>query len=152
MERTWDTKTLSDDLLLKTLAGLIRRGNEITATVLAHIAEVDARKLYCELGFSSMFQYVVIELGLSEAAAKRRITAARLARRFPVIWRLVAEGAGQALDTFRRGLNGWWRSGTVAAVPLWAEGDDGAVKRRTSSFIMWIPMPSVARPRWRMSV
>ena len=40
-----------------------------TAALLAHIAEVDARKLYLPAAHPSMFSYCVEELGLSEDAA-----------------------------------------------------------------------------------
>jgi hypothetical protein len=62
------------------------------ADVLAHLAEVDARKLYADRAYTSMFQYVVEHLGYSEGAARRRITAARLARRFPLVLERVAVG------------------------------------------------------------
>jgi len=37
---------LSDDVLLRDLAAVVARERSTTAEVLAHIAEVDARKLY----------------------------------------------------------------------------------------------------------
>ncbi len=42
------------------------------------MAEIDARGLYLERGFSSLFDYAVRELGYSDAAAARRIGAMRL--------------------------------------------------------------------------
>src|SRR5437870_1414487 len=59
---------------------------------LAHIAEVDARRLYVPAGFPSMFLYCVHELHFSEEAARKRSHAARAARRFPAIFSAVAEG------------------------------------------------------------
>ena len=59
---------------------------------LAHIVEVDARRLYVPAGFPSMFLYCVHELHFSEEAARKRIHAARAARRFPAIFSAVAEG------------------------------------------------------------
>jgi 5-methylcytosine-specific restriction endonuclease McrA len=83
---------LRDEVLLHDLAGLIVQDRAITATLLAHIAEVDARKLYAPAGFASMFAYCVGELRLSEDAAAKRIQAARAARRFPLLLETVAEG------------------------------------------------------------
>jgi hypothetical protein len=60
--------------------------------LLAHIAEVDARKLYVPAGYSSMHAYCVNELHLSEDAAYKRIQAARVARQFPVVFAALAEG------------------------------------------------------------
>ncbi|HEY3215819.1 MAG TPA: HNH endonuclease, partial [Candidatus Eisenbacteria bacterium] len=63
-----------------------------TAALLAHLAEVDARKLYLPAAYPSMYAYCVGELGLCEQAAFKRILAARTARRFPAIFDMVADG------------------------------------------------------------
>ena len=51
------------------------------ARLLAHLAEVDARRLYLPAGYPSLYAYCIEELRLSEDAARRRIHAARTARR-----------------------------------------------------------------------
>ena len=83
---------LTDAALLHDLAALVARDRITTATLLAHIAEVDARKLYVPAGYPSMFEYCVDELRLSEDAAYRRIRAARAARQFPVLFTELTEG------------------------------------------------------------
>jgi hypothetical protein len=83
---------LSDAVLIRNLQIMLARDGVLTATLLAHIAEVDARRLYAPAGFSSMFMYCLRELRFSEDAAWRRIQAARAARRFPVLFQAVAEG------------------------------------------------------------
>jgi len=83
---------LSDDALLHGLATLVARDRGTTAELLAHIAEVDARKLYRPAAYPSMFAYCVGELHLSEDAAAKRIQVARAARRFPEIFAAVADG------------------------------------------------------------
>lgn len=83
---------VSDTALLRDLAELVVRDRVTTATLLAHIAEVDARRLYVPAGYSSMHAYCVDELGLSEDAASKRIQAARAARQFPVLFIALAEG------------------------------------------------------------
>lgn len=82
----------SNTELLAALHALVRRSNEVTADLLAHIAEVDARGLYREHAFSNMFTYCTTALRLSEPAAAKRLHAARAARRFPVLFELVASG------------------------------------------------------------
>jgi hypothetical protein len=89
----WNLSECGDDELISGLDRLVARERQGTADVLAHLAEVDARKLYADRAYTSMFQYVVEHLGYSEGAARRRITAARLARRFPLILERVAVGA-----------------------------------------------------------
>jgi hypothetical protein len=83
---------LSDSLLLRALTALIAQDRSTTATLLAHLAEVDARKLYLPAAYPSMFAYCVGELRFSEDAACKRIRAARAGRQFPTIFTAVAEG------------------------------------------------------------
>jgi 5-methylcytosine-specific restriction endonuclease McrA len=83
---------LSDESLLRGLAALVAQDRVTTADLLAHIAEVDERRLYVPAGYPSMFLYCVQELGLSEDAAAKRIQAARAARRFPAIFVALAQG------------------------------------------------------------
>jgi len=89
---TFELNHLSNADLLRDLSALIRRDRVTTAELLAHIAEVDARKLYAQEGYSSMFVYCVESLHLSEDAAYKRIRAARIARQFPVLFQALAEG------------------------------------------------------------
>jgi hypothetical protein len=89
----WNLRECGDDELISGLDRLVARERQVTADVLAHLAEVDARRLYADRAYTSLFQYVVEHLGYSEGAARRRITAARLARRFPLILERVAAGA-----------------------------------------------------------
>ena len=90
--KTYSLSHLSDQVLLRDLATLVTQDRITTAAVLAHVAEVDARKLYLPAAYPSMFAYCVGELRLSEEAAFKRIHAARTARRFPAIFAALAEG------------------------------------------------------------
>ena len=83
---------LTDRELVEGLRRLGARLCQLLALVLAHIAEMDARKLYADQGCSSMHHWCTSRLGLSEDAAFKRIRAARAARRFPVVLDYVAAG------------------------------------------------------------
>ncbi|TMQ63981.1 MAG: hypothetical protein E6K78_10045 [Candidatus Eisenbacteria bacterium] len=83
---------VSDGALLRGLTALVARERAATATLLAHLAEVDARRLYLPAAYPSMYAYCLGELHLSEEAAFKRIHAARAARRFPAIFAALAEG------------------------------------------------------------
>src|SRR5436309_870722 len=83
---------LSDGALLRGLSALVARERTTTATLLAHLAEVDARRLYLPAAYPSMYAYCVQELRLSEDAAYKRIQAARAARQFPVLFAALADG------------------------------------------------------------
>src|SRR5882762_1893176 len=84
---------LSDDELVVAVKSLARCEREATASLIAHLAELDARRLYLGAGFSSLFTYCCEVLRLSEPAAYNRIEGARAARRFLVILGMLGEGA-----------------------------------------------------------
>ena len=90
--RDYTLTHLSDALLLRELSVLVTHDRATTARMLAHLAEVDVRRLYAPAGYSSLFAYCVEELRMSEDAASKRIQAARAARLFPILFTAVAEG------------------------------------------------------------
>jgi len=92
MKRQYVRSHLSDDAVVLSLTRANAQELTSTADLLADIAEVDARKLYRPAGYSSMFSYCVDVLRRSEVAAYKRIRAARAARRFPVIFEMLADG------------------------------------------------------------
>src|SRR5437763_6316832 len=89
---TYELTHLSDPALLRGLADLTGQDRTTTASLLAHLAEVDARKLYLPAACPSMFDYCLRELHLSEGSAFKRIRAARTARRFLAVLVALAEG------------------------------------------------------------
>jgi len=92
MNVDYDLRNLSDTQLIDGLSGLVRRSNNCIAAMLAHLAEVDARKLYREAAVPSLFEYCTRRLYLAEGAAYKRILVARVARRFPIIFEMIADG------------------------------------------------------------
>ena len=90
--REYTLTHLSDATVVHNLAALVARDRTSTAMLLAYIAELDARKLFVPAGYSSMFAYCTEELHMSEDVACKRIAAARAARKFPVLFRAIAEG------------------------------------------------------------
>ena len=74
---------LSDaDLLAKTKS-LVKEEKRITQEVLDHLEEVEYRKLYLSIGYSSLYSYCIGELGYSGSSADRRISAMRVIRNIP---------------------------------------------------------------------
>ncbi len=90
---TTEVQRLSDNLLLETLKGLAQQERELTVRVLRHLREVERRYLFARLGYSSLYEYVVKELGYSEGAAHRRIASMRLLRDLPELETKVEEGS-----------------------------------------------------------
>jgi hypothetical protein len=84
---------LTDAQLLDTAHSLAARERTATAELIAALSEVEARRLYLGLGYSSMFAFCTMRLRLSESAAYARIEAARMAVRFPVILELLLDGS-----------------------------------------------------------
>lgn len=86
-------RLLSDEQLLTEVQTVAARERTATATVVAALAEVDARTLYLAQGMSSLHAYCTEVLHMSDGAAFRRIRAARAAIRFPVILDHLADGS-----------------------------------------------------------
>ena len=75
---------LCDGDLLQSLLALSNKENQTTVEILFHLAEVERRNLHLKAGYSSLFNYCTAgELKLSEPAAHRRISSARLVARYP---------------------------------------------------------------------
>ena len=65
---------------------------EVTARLVAHLAELENRQLYVPAGYSSLYIYCQEGLGYSEDAAYNRKTAAQVARRYPAVIDMLADG------------------------------------------------------------
>lgn len=85
-------KGLSDARLLLHLRALLRRGRSVEAEVIAHLGEIDARRLYLAQACPSMFHYCVQVLHFAEGVAYKRIAVARATRRFPGLLEALADG------------------------------------------------------------
>ena len=84
---------LSDEDLLQRVRLLAGRERDATVELVAHLAELDTRKLHLAQGYSSLFGYCTEALHLAEHAAYNRIEAARASRRFPVVLDRLADGS-----------------------------------------------------------
>jgi 5-methylcytosine-specific restriction endonuclease McrA len=83
---------ITDAVLLRQLTSLVHQDRANAATLLAHLAEVDMRRLYLPAGYPSMHAFCVERLRFSDDAACRRIRAARAARQFPALFTAVSDG------------------------------------------------------------
>ena len=91
MQRT-DLTGLSDEALVSCLSTLCAEGHALTARVIVHLIEVEERRLDLRAACTSMFDFCTRRLGMSEGAAFRRITAARLVKRFPALLERMERG------------------------------------------------------------
>jgi hypothetical protein len=83
---------LTDAELLHSTRLHLQRAHALDADLLLLLGEIDARRLYAEKAFPSMFAFCTQELGFSEDVACNRIDVARLARRFPRVLDFVRAG------------------------------------------------------------
>jgi hypothetical protein len=98
---------LGNEQLVAALAQLVRRENDALSDLLAHLVELDERRLYLELGFPSLFAYCTEVLGFCKSSAGRRIAVARVCRKYPEAFARVARGELQlsVLSVLARHLN-----------------------------------------------
>jgi len=92
MEDKRPLQSIPDDELLQRLAELMRQSRRAEADIVAHIAEVEERRLFAHEAFPSMFAYCMDVLHLSEAEAYLRIAAARATGKHPVLLSMLADG------------------------------------------------------------
>src|SRR5207253_4307269 len=64
----------------------------VLARLLAYLGEVEERRLDLQSACSSLFDFCLRRLGMSEDEACRRVAAARIVRRFPVALGMIARG------------------------------------------------------------
>src|SRR5262245_46437962 len=83
---------VSDDDLLRRLGSLVGDSRRTESDLVAHIGEVEERRLYAREGAPSMFAYCTEVLHLSGAEAYLRIAAARAAREHPRLLEMLRDG------------------------------------------------------------
>ncbi len=84
--------SLPDGVLLERLREILGRSRRVEADLVAHIAEVDERRLWAREAFPSMFAWCTEGLHLSEGEAWLRLAAARASRAHPVLLSMLADG------------------------------------------------------------
>jgi len=89
-KRVYSEMNDSDLLNLTFLAA--KKEKEATLALLEFLIEVDIRRLYATKAYSSLFEYIVKELGLSEPAAAERVNAVRLMQEVPAVKAHLDEG------------------------------------------------------------
>jgi hypothetical protein len=87
-----DLCELSDDDLVTRIEAIHLDGQRLLAKLLLHLVEIENRRLELRQSYSSLFDFCRRKLGMSDSEAYRRITAARLVRRFPPIVAFIERG------------------------------------------------------------
>lgn len=92
MDSSRPLEAIPDDELLRRLSDLLQCSRRIEADLVAHIGEVDERRLYARDAAPSMFAWCTEVLHLSEAEAYLRISVARASREHPMLLDMLREG------------------------------------------------------------
>ncbi|WP_413293291.1 HNH endonuclease [Bdellovibrio sp. HCB185ZH] len=88
-----DLTLLTNVELLNRVDKLARTERKMTHLILWHIVEVESRRLFLDLGYTSLFKYMTTHLHYSEDAAYRRIQAARLLKKVPQVDKAIENGS-----------------------------------------------------------
>ena len=85
-------KSVRDEDLLRQLHQLVKQSRGVEAEVVAHVGEVELRRLYAREACSSMLEYCRRVLGLRENEVYLRINVARAVRENPVLLEMLTDG------------------------------------------------------------
>jgi hypothetical protein len=88
-----DLKKLSSPELLAKTRALTAEERRVTLELILHLKEIEARMLYAELGYDSLHEFAIKDLGLSGGSAHRRLAAMCLLNEVPEVKEKLATGA-----------------------------------------------------------
>ncbi len=74
------------------MRSLFAREKDLIQDILLAIKEIDARRLYLELGYPNLFSYLTQGVGYSEGSTQRRIDGARLLKELPEVRSMIQSG------------------------------------------------------------
>jgi hypothetical protein len=72
---------------------VVKRFKQAEADLIIVLQEVEVSRLFAKMGFTSLFQYCVEALGLSESVTANFVTVARKAREVPVLQSAIQNGS-----------------------------------------------------------
>src|SRR4051812_13299129 len=87
-----ELKLMTDKTFLDNFSYLVKSERKITADLIEYVKEMDRRRLYLEMGFTSLFQFMTEHLGYTPGSAQRRIDSARMLRDVPELREKLASG------------------------------------------------------------
>jgi len=76
-------RSLSDKGLLSAINRINMKERKLKVSVLLYLAELERRKLYLPLGYSSLFEYCVVCLKYTKGTAFRRVKSVRAVTKYP---------------------------------------------------------------------
>ena len=85
MKHPYPLEHLGDGELLSNNEAIWRRRRHCTAEGLAHLAEIDERRLHLPAAYPTLQSFCIHELRFTPDEAEKRVTAARVGRQYPVV-------------------------------------------------------------------
>ena len=129
--------SVSDSDLLSRMPALVLAERAAAAEVIAHLMEIDRRRLYLDQACSSLYRYCMHRLGYSEDEALRRVRVARLARKLPRVLEELRSGALHLTGLFL--LSGYVTEHNAEA--LLAEARGQSRRELEKLLARWFPRP-----------
>jgi hypothetical protein len=83
---------MTDEMILRKLNGLVVDLRTTEAELLPYLAQVEARRIYLEKGYSSLYAFCIQALRMGESNAVRYVRASRAAYQYPQLLGLLASG------------------------------------------------------------
>jgi len=80
---------LNDKSILEHIKRLCKKEDEVLTEILLHLVEIENRRLFQPLGYSSLYEYCQRALKYSKNESMRRIGAARCINKFPEVYQLL---------------------------------------------------------------
>lgn len=90
--RPQDLRNLSDRELIHKVESLVRQERQVIEDLIWHLQEIQDRKLYISMGYSSLFECLVKRFSYSEAVAYSRISALRIMTAVPEAAKALSDG------------------------------------------------------------
>ncbi len=84
-------KSLDNGTLIEEIRKAAKNEQDLTLQVIELISEINRRKIFLKLGFSSLFDFVTKDLGYEPSSAMRRIQAARAISEIPELREKIAD-------------------------------------------------------------
>jgi len=112
-------KKLSDKSLLTQTDLLAYEHRKNSVLLLRHLREIEVRRLFVDLGFSSMHKYCIQQLKFSEGETQRRLTSARLLAELPEIESKIETGKVNVTNLSK--IQSFLRTEKAASHPLTKE-------------------------------
>lgn len=90
--KTYEIKSLSDAQLIERAECLVRRERELVECLILHLQEIQDRKLFIAMGYSSLFECLVKHFKYSESIAYSRLSVLKIIKSMPEVTEALQSG------------------------------------------------------------